>query len=283
MKSDKEKQFFIDLFNDIGIPKDTIEFSDVEDSEYCTPADSEETCQLSGWDFDFPTPVNYDPEDVLNPKDVIEDAREKLRDNGVSEQFDDVLKQMKYGIWAGDENDLVAALALPSLLTYEASSQMETIADTVDEWDEEKKQATIMAFVTAILVLVPIAGQFVGSISSLASLSFIIEAVTSAASWLGGVGTGTYQLLDGENPVLTSLSMILSPLGFLDIAAISMSASVADSMAPEDLEKLGPALSDVLTVARKTSKVCAVPLMLRSTDHDLFKALPMTGLNGERI
>ncbi|KAK3358161.1 killer toxin alpha/beta [Lasiosphaeria hispida] len=262
MDSDKEEQFYLDLFNDIGIPKDYIEFQDEGDNVWCSPADDLEYCQLRGWDFDFPTPVGYDADDVLNPKDVVEDVRALLRDNGVAEQFGDVIKQIEYGIWAGEEGDLIDALALPSLLVYEAATQMEAIADTVDEWDEDKRKNTIMAFVTAILFLAPFVGEFIGAISSLAGLAFILGAVGT----VGGIGAGTFELLDSENSVLTVLTIILAPLGVLDVVGVTMAADAALALSPDDLGKLGPVLSARVKSAHNTNKLCALPLALESED-----------------
>lgn len=212
---------------------------------------------------------------MLNPKDVVKGARDKLND--VVPQLEDVVTMLRTGLWEGAEEDAGDAMALPVLMVQEAVKNMKEISDTVDKWEDEKRKNIILAFLSAIFFFVPILGQLVGTVASLANIARIIVVLGT----LGEVATEIYQVVDNkDNLPLALFSVVLAPLAIMDAAQIGKAASRMRAASPNEIKALGKNINEGMQKVSGVNRVCRIPLQRREFP---MGGLPMSGLNGEKM
>ncbi len=100
-----------------------------------------------------------------NPKDIIS------KSNGKFDQLElDIAMawtEMMFGFWDGDDEDAVEALSLPVFMLAQEVESMEQVKQLGKNEKEYEETELIMAILTAILMVVPFAGKFVGEIAGL--------------------------------------------------------------------------------------------------------------------
>ena len=273
LRDKDSKKFWATLYTDIGIEEKDVSFEDVEKYHFCTPAEPE-LCKYYGWDYNFPVTDGYERDDVINPKDVVQGAYKNL--TGIVNDLPKAVKQLKENTYIGDANDLVDAISLPVYIIDSAVRNIETISDTVDEWEEEKRKGVILAFLTAIFFFVPVVGEVIGSVATLANVGRIIALLGEA----GAIATDIYSLVDSkDNDPLTIFGIVLAPLAIFDAAQIAKAASKFRNMKSDDIAKLGKGIEESMSLINKGKSSCKL------VKRNAFPvgSLPMSGLNGEAI
>ncbi|KAI9162741.1 putative glycoside hydrolase family 18 protein [Paramyrothecium foliicola] len=267
----KKDQFYADLYTEAGIKEEDITWKNIQRME-CTPSEPKEDCAKHNYDYNFPVASGYDRSDVLNPKDVVQDARGKL--NSIGPDLERAIKEIRGGVFTGSDYDLVDALSLPITMVADAIDSMQTIDDLVDKWDADKRKNILMAFLSAIFFFVPVLGQVVGSIAALANIGRII----ALAGLAGNVALGIHDVVDNpDNAALAIFGLVLEPLAIFDIAKMSRAATIRRAMDPADLAKLNAKPGSRMDDIRKANDFCARPTKKRDIP---FGGLPMTSLNG---
>jgi chitinase len=252
LNSDKSDQFYADLLENTGIPKDKIKMDNYNRGNDCAPsAKPGDDCWGIGYDYGIPTPNGYDASDVTNPKDVVQKALSNS--NNLQGQLKDALTQLQNDCYQGDPMELVDSISMPVLMIAEAVDSMEQVESIADKIDEEKRKALILAFIGAILFFVPIAGEVLGSVAELADIASIISILGVA----GNTALDVYTIVDDpQNAPLAIFSLILEPLALADLAKISKAANIRRGMSDDDIAKLGTKVSERMGTIKKITGTC---------------------------
>ncbi|KAJ5364022.1 Peptidoglycan-binding Lysin subgroup [Penicillium cataractarum] len=248
LRDDKADQFWTDLYTNVGINKDNIKFGDKQYGE-CEPSD--EHCWDHDYEHDYPIPVGYDKSDVINPKDIVSNARDKL--NGLAPQLDDALRQMRNWLYLPSGDDLADAISLPVFMISDAVDSMEKIKDIADEIQEEQRKAIILGFLSALFFFIPVVGEVVGSFVELANIGRIISLVGAT----GNAALDIYTIVnDPANAPLAIFSLVLAPLAITDIVALSKAAGVRRGMSSDTLRAFGDVVNAKLDTITRIKNVC---------------------------
>ncbi|KAH8880237.1 glycoside hydrolase [Thozetella sp. PMI_491] len=250
MRNDKQEEFWAKLYEGVGIKKEDIKLENYQFFVSCMPSEPEQ-CQYSGWDYGLPVPHGFDASDVLNPKDVVQNAYSNL--TNIVKDLPTAIDQLKKGVYTGDASDLAEALILPVYMIEEAVNQIKQISDKIEEWDNEKRKNAILAFITGILFFVPIVGELVGTISTLATIGRIIAILGT----LGELATDIYGVVDTKgNDPLAIFTLVLSPLAVFDAAQMAKAAKISRAMSKEEKAKLGKSVGAKIDAAKDANKAC---------------------------
>ncbi|KAK6535514.1 hypothetical protein TWF694_001969 [Orbilia ellipsospora] len=253
LPSDKHDTFLADLYTSTGIPPEKITFVDRHNrGNDCAPsAKADDDCWLIGIDYNFPQPNGYGKGDVTNPKDVAQAAFNKAQYLGPT--LADAALALQMSAFYENANDLVDAISLPILTIASAVDSMQKVSDAGAEIQAEQRKAIILAFVTAILFFIPIAGEVVGSVTGLAELASFLSLLGTA----GNVGLDIYTLVsDPQNAPLAIFSLVLTPLALGDLVALGRAANLRRGMAEGDVAKLGTTISTRLETITKVCGAC---------------------------
>ncbi|KAJ5159039.1 uncharacterized protein N7500_008690 [Penicillium coprophilum] len=246
----KAKSFWADLYTTKGIAQENIRWDNVHHWE-CAPSDK--TCGNRDWDYNFPVPDGYDKDDVLNPKDVVSDAHKNV--TLLSTEMSRALDLMTKGSFSLDADDLVDALSLPISMIADAVDSMEKVKEIGEKIEETKRQAILMAFLTAIFFFIPVVGEVAGAVSSMAAIGRIVALLGE----VGNVALDIYTIVDDpKNAPLAIFGLILSPLALTDAVAIGRAASARRSMSADDVAKLGEGLNARLSKISNIKNVCRI-------------------------
>ncbi|KAH7024909.1 uncharacterized protein B0I36DRAFT_387329 [Microdochium trichocladiopsis] len=275
MKSGKENDFYADLYSAVGIDKDNIRWTDVNHYA-CEPTESKEDCRKRNWDINFPVPSGYDREDVLNPKDVVVDARKNLTDIGPS--MTRVLDSVKANTFHDDLDNIVDALIIPIAMVEDAVANMKKVKELADKIDKQKREMIIMAFLSAIFFFIPVMGAVVGAVASMANVARIMALLGT----LGGAGLDIYDIVKSDgNDLLAIFSLVLAPLDILSVAKMTKAAAIRRNMKADDVAKLGGAPK---ARVEHVDRIRGVGLCKMKSARDLhFGELPMSGLDGRDL
>jgi hypothetical protein len=271
LKDDKKDNFWGDLFTEIGIEEKDIAFKDVQ-RRLCSPSDEgEDACTKTEFDYNFPVTEDYEIDDVLNPKDVVEDVYKNLQ--GFVKDLPGAVEQMRDNMYNGHPMDLVDAIAVPIFMVEQAVDAIQQIADTVDEWDRKKRENIILLFLSAIFFFVPVLGQLAGTIASLANVARVLITIGVA----GSAALDIYSIVDSEgNDPLAIFGLVLAPLAVFDGVQMARAATRARGMADLDIKKLGDGISGKVNTVRKHTQAPVCTLRKRSLDVFAAGALPMS-------
>ncbi|KAL2813996.1 hypothetical protein BJX63DRAFT_431632 [Aspergillus granulosus] len=242
--------FWADLFEETGVAEEDIVWKNVNHFP-CYP--TEKHCADRYWDYNFPVPSEYEVEDVIDPKDVVAEAYDKL--TGLRAQLDEVVKQVQESIYLGDTEDLVDAVSMPVMMVSDAVENMLSIVEVAEEIEEAKAMGILFAFLSAIFFFVPVVGEVISGVTSLVNVGRIISLLGTA----GNIALDVYTVLeDPENAPLAIFGLILTPLALMDIAKVSQAAKVRRGMPDADVAKLGERLSARLALVSKLKNRCPV-------------------------
>ncbi|EEA26398.1 hypothetical protein TMatcc_005334 [Talaromyces marneffei ATCC 18224] len=236
-------QFYADLYSETAIPKNKTSIqTHVRNNNACAPSSHQgDDCWNLGVDYTMPYVDNYTISDVVNPKDVVTQATANATD--LLGQIGDVLSFMQSGLYEGDYMDVVDTISIPIMMINSSVTEMATIESVADEITKERRMEIIMAFFGAILFLIPIAGEVLGSIAELAE----IGAIVSAVGEVGNVAFDIYSVAsDPNNAPLAIMSAIFEPFALLDIAKVAKAAAIRRGMSADEVGKLGKQVKPVL-------------------------------------
>ncbi|KAF9885845.1 hypothetical protein FE257_012317 [Aspergillus nanangensis] len=250
LKASKAQAFWADLYDATGIEQKNIEWTNHFNWTSCNGM-SDEECRGELWDYNFPAPVNYDKDDVDDPKDVVETALAKLK--GLPDQISSILSDLEGGNVLTNMDEIIDSISLPIFMVMEAVENMEQVVDIAEDIEEEKRKQILYAFLGAILFLVPVAGEVLGAVTSLATIGRIV----ALAGVAGNAAFDVYNVVkEGDNDPLAIMSIILAPLALLDVGAVAKAAKIRRSMSPEEMIKLGTKLNGRMKVLERVVGVC---------------------------
>lgn len=241
------------MHSETGIPREKIKFLPAYSrGNACAPsAAADDECWGRGIDYNFPQPNGYGTSDVSNPKDLVQ----KALDNSVNlqQQLQDALDDVTLYAYYGDATELVDSVSMPVLLIADAVDSMSQVEASADKIDEEKKKAIILAFISAILFLIPVAGEVAGSVAGATDVAAIL-AVTAV---VGDTAFGIYSLVsDPDNPMLGIMSIVLAPLALTNIAKVSEASNLRREMSDADIAKLGGRIGPRMKTLQKVIGAC---------------------------
>ncbi|KAL3430403.1 hypothetical protein BDV09DRAFT_189290 [Aspergillus tetrazonus] len=230
--------FWADLYKKTGVAQEDIEWKNVRHLP-CYP--TELHCENTCWDYNFPVPSEYDEEDVVSPKDVVSEAYNKLK--ALLPQLSDVVERVKNDEFFGDINELIDAVSMPVLMVSDAIENMQSIIEIAEEIEEAKAKAILFAFLGAIFFFVPVIGEVMGAVSSLASIGRIVSLLGAP----GNVALDVYTILEEpENAPLAIFSLV------------GQTARARREMPASDVAKLGDRLSARLNIISKLKDRCTI-------------------------
>ncbi|KAK8004679.1 chitinase [Apiospora arundinis] len=229
----KADAFYAKLLEETGVPKDKVGFGLHTNQDTCGGSGHKvgdgASCWNIGYEFDAPFPKSYGAEDVTNPK--------KLAEAGLKNSAD--LPRPDLGPGRGDAG----------------VESMAQVAQTADKMEEAQRKALILAFVGAILFLVPIAGEVLGSVAELADVASIIAVVGAA----GNAAFDIYTIVDDpDNAPLAIVNLVLAPLALGDVARVTKAAEIRRGMKAEDVAKLGSRVGQRLDKLKGMTGSCSI-------------------------
>jgi len=170
--------------------------------------------------FSIARPYEFGEDDVLNPKDTVEEAYDNLQ--GLLPDLRQRLPGIRKGEYSNSVDDLVDALIVPVFMIDEAVEGMHTIAGIGEQIDNQRRKAIIFAFLTAILFFIPIVGKIASAVAGVAAIARIAALIGS----LGELALGIYEIVDDpDNAPMAIFTMLLGPLVLGDIAKVTRAAS----------------------------------------------------------
>lgn len=206
--------------------------------------------------MNVPAPQGYDKSDISNPKDLVTKALENSKKLGP--QIKDLISDMRVDSYqSGDPFDVVDALSIPIAMIADAVANMDTVAEIGKDIQEAeakvKREKIIFGFLTAILIMVPVAGEIMSAVAGLATIGRIVALIGVG----GNVAFDSYTTIkDPENAPLAIFGLILAPLGLTDAIALAKAARLARGMNAKDAIKLGTNVGKRLAVLQKVTKMC---------------------------
>ncbi|KAL4982540.1 glycosyl hydrolase family 71-domain-containing protein [Aspergillus falconensis] len=218
-----------------GIQKDWISFDDWDIVKPCPPKDPlrPDACRDGTVVLeDYPHPA--DNMTFANPKDIIS------KSNGKFDQLELDLAttwtEMMFGFWDGDYYDAVEAVSLPVFMLVQAVESMEQVKQLGKEEKEYEEKELIMKILTAVLVVVPFAGEIIGEI---AGLAWVVEAAI-VVDVLGNAAMGVYDVVKNKgSPAMAVLDLLLGASGGRTGKNYSNAALKRREMGAEDVSKFG--------------------------------------------
>jgi hypothetical protein len=252
LSPDKADQFWTDLTAATGVPKDKIAFQDKNFHECGQEARTRQDCiNTGGWYLGVPLPKGYDQAAIVNPKDTVA----KALSNGqlLAPQIKDAIGALKANAYPGNPNDLIDAVALPVTMLADAVDQMQNVADIAAKAEKEQRNATILAFIGALLFVIPIAGEALGTLTAAATISRIILMAGAA----GNAAFDIYTILkDPANRPLAIFDLVFAPFALIDVAAMAKAAGLRREMTADDIGKLGATIGKRMGTIEKFTGVC---------------------------
>lgn len=205
---------------------------DVTVVDYCggriVSADNE--CWNNGYGFNEPMPHGFGIEDVANPKSVAQKGLDSVTAADLRSQINRVIINMQALAYPSDGIEIVDAVSLPIMMVVQGVESMSMVVQSAIKLEEAERKALIMAFVGAILFLVPVAGEILGSVAELADIGVIIT-MTGVA---GNVAMDVYTIVDDpKNAPLAIMDLILAPISLADAVLISKAAQIKRGMGAE--------------------------------------------------
>ena len=283
LRNEKANEFYAELYKATGIAQEDIKMKDLQSFNECSSgADPSNRCENVGWDRNFPVPDGFEKSDVTNPKKIVSDAYNNLKD--ISRDLPAAAEKIRKGSYDGLAQDLADAIALPVFMIEEAVAGIKSISDAIDEAQREREKNIIIAFLTSIFFFIPIIGQLVGTVAALANIGRIIAILGT----LGEIAIDIYSVVDTKgNDPLVIFGLVLAPLAVFDVIKIAKAASVARAMKQDDYGKLGKNIKDKMDVYRGAAskhRTCALkPKGKRDVEVFPVGGLPMSSLNADPV
>lgn len=255
LDSDKADAFYADMTNETGIPKAKIGFGLYTLYDSCggtghSPGDGD-TCWNTGYEFNAPFPNGYTASDVTDPKDIV--SKGLTNAGNLPDQVTSAIQAMQLMSYYGDGSELVDAIALPISMIASGVESMESVVQTADKIDEEKRKAIILAFLSALLFFIPIAGEVIGAVTELGAIADVIALLGVA----GNAAMDVYTIVDDpQNAALAIVDLVMAPAALADVAVIAKAANIRRGMADADVARLGDRVGARMGKVEKVTGVC---------------------------
>ena len=245
-----EERFFAELADKFGIMRDWIEFGDrmAYLGNGCQYAgDDEENCvkKSATWWHGYPLLKNIS---IPNPKDIVSKSYDKSR--RLAESAAQAQRFAQYDPGVAGRADLVDALSLPALMMSEAIETMKHVVEVAEKALEEERKAAIANFITAIFMLIPVAGEVAAAVGGAT-----MRAIIGMAGELANVGMTIYELVDDPSSVLSTV------LGFVMGGGVSRrpfkeAAAARRGMSSSEKGKLAPRVKTDLDTITNLRTAC---------------------------
>ncbi|KYK56202.1 hypothetical protein DCS_08170 [Drechmeria coniospora] len=271
MRDGKETDFYKKLYESTGIDQSHIQWTNFYKGILDTPHERVE--------YNFPIVKNFGAKDVQNPKDIIDTGRRNL--DRLGPDIASALTQIKDRTFGGFTSDLVDAITMPIVLVEQAVASMKTVNDIGEKMDAEKRKAIIIGFISALLFFIPIAGEIMASVATMATIGRIIAMLGA----VGSVAMDIYSVVDskGKDP-LSILGLVLAPAAIFDAARVGKAAALRRGAKEADVAKLGKGTKSRLdTIDRiKGRATCRLKKRDELDEVQLF-AMPMSSLADQPV
>ena len=255
LNNDKKDRFFRDLEAATGVKREKVTFGDYPRGENCIVgvAADDDDCFRGGTDFGMAVVHGFVSADVDDPRAVVKKALD--RSSHLATDLEGARLALRSRAYYGNEMDLVDAVSLPVLQVAEAVAGMQRVVEVANQLEEQeaaRRKSLILGFVTAVLFLVPVAGEALGAVASLATVGTVVTA-------LGIAGNIAYEIYDvvknDANVGLAIASIILEPLALLDALKVAKAAKLRRGLDDVALAKMGSKLGDRMGTIRKLTGV----------------------------
>lgn len=202
-------------------------------------------------DYGIPIPDGYGAGDVIDPEEMVSKALDNSKN--LVPQVKSAVRNIKHRCYGGDASELVDSISVPVLMIVSGVESMMEVEEVADKIEEAKRKALILAFLSAILFFVPIAGQVLGAVTSLTNVARILAVLGTA----GEAALEIYTVVDDpKNAPLAIFSLVLAPLGLTDLAAVSKAATIRRTMKDADVAMLGKKVAGRLGIINKVMQTC---------------------------
>ena len=246
--------FYSDLATNTGIPKDKTKIDNYNRGNGCAPSakwGDDDPCWYSGYDYNIPVVNGYGSSDVANPKDIVQKGLANAQT--IPGQIDDIVSQLRVDAWWGNGADLIDSLSMPIFMLAAATENMAQVEEIADKIDDAKKKAFILAFLSAIFLIIPVIGEVASAVAEIGD----IAAITSLIGAVGNSALDIYTIVDDPNNApLAIFDLILEPLALADIAKLNKAATARRLMTAEDVAKLGDKVSGRMNTIEKVKGKC---------------------------
>ncbi|KAF7542503.1 hypothetical protein G7Z17_g11509 [Cylindrodendrum hubeiense] len=122
----------------------------------------------AGMYYDVPIIKGYCTSDATDTKDVVSKCLDGIKD--FPTQIDKVLINLQLTGYIGDDLDLMDPLSLPILILTSATENIGTGIQITDKVAEEERRDLILAFLSAIFLIILVVGEGVSSVAELADI-----------------------------------------------------------------------------------------------------------------
>lgn len=255
LSADKSDKFYADILDATGVPKDNIGFGLYTDIDSCSGSghktgDGAE-CWNTGYEFNAPYANGYGVDQVTNPKDLV--TAGLTNSANLPGQIESVLQSMRALAYPGDGFEIVDAVSLPIMMIVQGVESMQLVVQTADKIEAAERKAIMLAFITAILFFIPIAGEVLGAVAGASEIAGIIALLGAA----GNVAFDVYTIVDDpSNAPLAIVDLIFAPLALSDVAIIAKAASIKRGMTAEQMAKLGDRVGERMGKLKKVTGTC---------------------------
>ncbi|KAJ6163877.1 Glycoside hydrolase family 71 [Penicillium chrysogenum] len=230
-----DEKGFWDAVSKRGIQKDWVSFEDWDITKPCPPPIPlhPDTCHNGKIVLeDYPHPA--DNMTFANPKDIISKSGDKF--DRLELDIVTTWTEMMFGFWDGDYDDAAEAVSLPVFMLAQAVESMEQVKQLGKEEKELEEKELIMKILTAVLIVVPFAGEIVGEI---AGLAWVVEAAV-VVDIVGNAAVGVYDVVKNKaSPAMAAVDILLGAAGRRTGKSYSNAASKRREMGAEDVSKFG--------------------------------------------
>ncbi|KAH8667649.1 exo-1,3-beta-D-glucanase [Tricladium varicosporioides] len=177
--------------------------------------------------FPIPGVIN-----VTDPKILI--SVDKIKT--LSTQLGAKASYMDYSLADLQNSDLVDAASIPALLTAAAVASMSNVIEVANQISADNRKTFILAFVMAVLMLVPGIGEVAGA-AEMAGLKVIINLLGDA----GNAALAIYSTVeDPKSAVFAMFGLLLGGTGQGSAKAFKDAAAKRRSLTTKEIETLGP-------------------------------------------
>lgn len=251
-------KFYADLYTSTGVNKSYIEFGTYTRQQNCNgDVSSDDDCWKTGYDFNIPKVTGYGVSDVSNPKDTAKKGLERA--GTLQPQIKNALLELVTDCYTGSGPDLVDSISVPILMIVSAIQEMATVEKIADKISAEEKkmkeEEIIGGFLAAILFMIPVAGEVLGTVEALADVAVVLSIAGTAAD----VGLSVADIVKNPNNAALDIMNIIFDAGALSqVSKISKAAKIRREMKEVDVTKLGTKVSDGLKTLEKVAGKCSV-------------------------
>ncbi|KAM7203551.1 Glycosyl hydrolase family 71 domain containing protein [Rhypophila sp. PSN 637] len=215
-------------------------------------------CSYTGVWFNAPSVRSLEPEDIVDPKQVLDVAMENTR--GLAED----LAGLTWEHISGTAEDLVHAVSLAVFMLEDAVAYMQKVVDMGRDIDDANKQHFLLNLLSAVFMVIPMAGQLVATATLRPVLQMLGRAMLYAGE-AGGVGLTINGVVDDPSsaPWLV-FNLIMSTKSIRDAELNIQASNIARKMTYANVHKFSAVsaahMQKVRDIMRPdgVKKVCSV-------------------------